>query len=119
MTTLVLRSERTIVTQLEAIGVAIAVGIAALTGSYLWLIGAVTLAAIVVADWTARVELVREGDAITITWRNVFGQQRQTAMSRTAVLGVKQRDAELVLRTHDGDVALGGGDLDDVRAFLG
>lgn len=119
MTTLVLQPERTILSQLEAIGVAIGIGIAVLTSSYLWLIGALTLAAIAVADWTARVELVRDGDAITITWRNVFGQQRQTALSRTAVLGVKQRDHELVLRTHDGDVALGGGDLDDVRAFLG
>ena len=118
MTTLVLQPERSILSQLEATGVAIGVGVAALTSSYLWLIGSLTLAGIVLADWTARVELVRDGDAITITWRNMFGQQRQTALSRTAVLGVKQRDAELVLRTSDGDIALGGGDVEAVRAFL-
>jgi hypothetical protein len=118
MTTLVLQPERSILSLLEATGVAIGVGVAALTASYLWLIGSIVLAGIVLADWTARVELVRDGDAITITWRNVFGQQRQTALSRDAVLGVKQRDAELVLRTNDGDLALGGGDVEAVRAFL-
>jgi hypothetical protein len=119
MTTLILQPERSILSQLEATGVAIGIGVAALTSSYVWLIGALTLAGIVLADWTARVELVRDGDAITITWRNVFGQQRQTALSHAAVLGVKQRDNELVLRTNDGDIALGGGDVEAVRAFLG
>ncbi|MEO8840708.1 MAG: hypothetical protein ABI591_08110 [Kofleriaceae bacterium] len=118
MKTLILQPERTIVSQLEATGAVIAVGVAAVTSSYLWLIGALALAGIVLADWTARVELVRDGDAITITWRNVFGPQRQTALSRAAVLGVKQRDDALVLRTSDGDIALGGGDLDEVRAFV-
>ena len=118
MTTLVLQPERSILSQLEATGVAIGVGVAAVTSSYLWLIGALTLAGIVLADWTARVELVRDGDTITITWRNMFGHQRQTALSHVAVLGVKQRDDELVLRTTDGDIALGNGDVDEVRAFL-
>ena len=118
MTTLVLRPERTLTTVLEAVGAAILLVVLFSTRRYVFFAGTIIAAGVVVADLTARVELVREGDAITITWRNVFGMQRQTALSRIG-LTLAVRDGDLVLVTSDGELVLGDSvHTVDVRAFV-
>jgi hypothetical protein len=103
---------RSFATVMQAVGAAAAIVLALVTGNSLWMAIGGALGVLAIIGWSQRIELARNGDEITVTWRNLLGQQRQTAFLRSAIIRV---DASAI-KTHDGDIELAV--TDQVRAFI-